>query len=113
MHEVPEQLKLKLQESSIKYKGRVDLKRREQSFEVGELVLAHLRKEIFPKGEYNKLKYKKIGPSKILRKLSNNTYELELPSGMGIFPFRGIVYQHIIQLLYSSCKYIVDSKFNL
>ena len=68
MHEVHEQVKLKLQDN-IKYKGRANLKRREQSFEVGELVLAHLRKERFPKGEYNKLKYKKIGPCKILRKI--------------------------------------------
>ena len=62
------------------------MKRREQSFEVDELVLAHLRKERFPKGEYNKLKYKKIGPCKILRKFSNNAYELELLVGMGISP---------------------------
>ena len=60
------------------------MKRREQSFEVGEQVLAHLRKERFPKGEYNKLKYKKIGPCKILKKFSNNAYELEFPAGIGI-----------------------------
>jgi len=86
MHEVHEHVKLKLQDSNIKYKSREDLKRREQSFEVDELVLAHLRKERFPNGEYNKLKYKKIGPCKILRKFSNNAYELELRAGMGISP---------------------------
>ena len=32
------------------------------------------------------MKYKKIGPYKILRNFSNNAYELELPSGMGISP---------------------------
>ena len=30
------------------------------------------------------MKYKKIGPCKILSKFSNNAYELELQSGMGI-----------------------------
>jgi len=43
----------KLQERSIKYKKRTCIKRRELNFEFGDLVLAHLRKEIFPRGEYN------------------------------------------------------------
>lgn len=47
-------------------------------------MLAHLRKERFLKGEYNKLKMKKIGPCKILRKFSKNAYELEMPTGIGI-----------------------------
>ena len=92
MHKVHEQVKLKLQESSIKYKGREYLKSKEQSFEVGELVLAHLRKEIFPRGEYNKWKYKKIGPCNILWKFSNNACALELPSDMGILPIFNVAY---------------------
>lgn len=47
-------------------------------------MLAHLRKERFPRGEYNKLKLKKIEPCKILRKFSANVYELELPVDIGI-----------------------------
>ena len=50
------------------------------------MVLAHLQKERFPRGQYNKLKFKKIGPCKILRKFSTNAYELELPTGIGISP---------------------------
>jgi hypothetical protein len=56
------------------------------NFEVGDQVLAHLRKEIFPRGKYNKLKMKKIGPCKILRKFVANAYEIELPKHIGISP---------------------------
>ena len=61
-------------------------KRREKKYEVVDLVLAYLKRDRFPKGEYNKLKMKNIGPCRILRKFSANSYELEMPTGVGISP---------------------------
>ena len=54
-------------------------------------MLAHLRREIFPKREYSKIKLKKIGPCNILRKFSANAYEIELPPGVGISPIFNVV----------------------
>ena len=50
------------------------------------MVLAYMKKERFPKGTYNKLKLKKIGPCKILRKFSANAYEIEILDDIGITP---------------------------
>jgi hypothetical protein len=44
----------------------------------------HLRKERFPRGTYDKLKMKKIGLCKVVRKFGANTYEIELPDGVRI-----------------------------
>jgi hypothetical protein len=67
------------------------VKRKEMNFEEGDLVLAYLKKERFPKGTYNKLKLKNIGPCRILRKFSANAYEIELPDNIGISPIFNIV----------------------
>ena len=48
--------------------------------------MTHFRKERFPTRTHNRLKMKKIGPCKILRKFDANAYEIELPDDVGISP---------------------------
>ena len=63
-----------------------------------DLVLAYLKRDRFPKGEYNKLKKKNIGPYRILRKFSANAYELEVPTGVGISPIFNVadLYPYVV-----------------
>ena len=86
MSELHEKVNKILRDTSYRYKKREYLHRKDMKFDVGDMVLARRRKDRFPKGEYNKLKMKKIGPCKVLRKFLGNAYELELPPGIGISP---------------------------
>ena len=48
--------------------------------------MVYLRKQSFPTRTYHKLKYKKTSPYMILKKINDNAYEVELPSGLDISP---------------------------
>ena len=78
------QVQEQLQVDNQKYKEQVDKKKREKVFEVGDLVWVYVSKDRYPTGEYNKLKARKIGPCKILRRINENAYEVELSEGWNI-----------------------------
>jgi len=53
-------------------------------FEAGDLVWVHLRKDRFPEQHKSKLQPRADGPFKVLRKINDNAYEIDLPSTYGV-----------------------------
>ena len=61
-------------------------RRKYVEFEVGDLVWVHLRKDRFPLGKFGKLKRRVDGPFKIIKKIEENAYKLQLPDEYEISP---------------------------
>jgi len=59
---------------------------RVRSFNVGDLVWLHLRKERFPHLRKSKLSLRGDGPFQIIKKINNNAYQLDLLAEYGMHP---------------------------
>jgi hypothetical protein len=69
-----------------KYRIECSKGRREVKLESGDLVWLHLRKERFPDLRKSKLMFRANGPFKILDKINDNAYKLELLPEIGVSP---------------------------
>jgi hypothetical protein len=74
-----ETTKLNIEKMNEKYHAVASKGRKEVKLEPGDLVWLHLRKERFPELRKSKLMSRAAGPFKILAKINDNAYKLELP----------------------------------
>ena len=73
-----------MEKTNTSYKAAADKKRREKVFKEGDMIVIYLRKEKILAGSYNILKPKKYGPFKIVKKINDNTYIVDLSSNMAM-----------------------------
>jgi hypothetical protein len=83
MHETT---KLNIEKINEKYRIASSKVLREVKLEPRDLVRLHLRKEWFPDLRKSKLMFRVDGPFKILEKINDNAYKLELPPEFGVSP---------------------------
>ncbi|WVZ76064.1 hypothetical protein U9M48_024066 [Paspalum notatum var. saurae] len=81
-----ETTKSNIENMNEKYKLAGSKGRKQVLFEPGDLVWLHLRKERFPDLRKSKLMPRATGPFKVLEKINDNAYKLELPADFGVSP---------------------------
>ncbi|KAG8096288.1 hypothetical protein GUJ93_ZPchr0013g35274 [Zizania palustris] len=75
-----------IEKMTERYKIAVSKGRRHITFEIGDLVWLHLRKDRFPELRKSKLMPRADGPFNIVKKIKDNAYQLELPTDFGVSP---------------------------
>jgi hypothetical protein len=81
---IHDQARANIEKMTKMYEQRANRGRKKILFEPGDLVWVHLRKNRFPEQRKSTLQPRTDGPFKVLRKINDNAYEIDLPSMYGV-----------------------------
>uniref|UniRef100_A0A2N9EKX8 CCHC-type domain-containing protein n=1 Tax=Fagus sylvatica TaxID=28930 RepID=A0A2N9EKX8_FAGSY len=79
-----EQIRGSILKKNEKYSKQANKHRKPTAFKEGDLVWIHLRKERFPSKRSSKLMPRADGPFRMLQRIGENAYKIELPGDYGV-----------------------------
>lgn len=89
--EVHDMVKKTFENHNAKLKTKVDDRKIDIQFQVGDLFMVNLNKHRMTKGQSTKLQMKRIGPCTILDKYGRNAYKVDLLFDLGLCPVFNVV----------------------
>jgi len=108
LHEL---FKSNIEKSIASYQAQANKHKKRVAFQPGELVWIHLRKKWFPSKRKNKLIPRADGPFKILQRVNDNVYKINLPRDYGVSATFNVadlgLYledDHLVNLRANSCQ---------
>jgi translation initiation factor IF-1 len=84
MKKLHEQVRLYIEEKTIKYAKQANKGRKMVRFEPGDLVWIHISKGRFPSKRKSKLMPRADGPFRIIEKVNDNMYKVDLPGDYNV-----------------------------
>jgi len=79
-----EQIRAHIEKQNEKYCKQANKHRKPAAFQEGDLVWIHLRKECFPTKRRSKLLPRADGPFRVLQRIGENAYKIELDGDYGV-----------------------------
>nr|GEU35783.1 retrotransposon protein, putative, Ty1-copia subclass [Tanacetum cinerariifolium] len=79
IQELHMQVRERIIKHNMQYQHRANQHRKRMVFDEGDLVWIHLRKERFSGGHFGNLRPRADGPFKVLKRINDNAYKIELP----------------------------------
>jgi hypothetical protein len=83
---IHEKAKEELEKKAHYFAAKDNKHHKKMTFQLGDMVWVHLRKECFPKKCKSKLLPRGDGRFKVLAKINDNAYKIDLPGDYGVSP---------------------------
>ena len=80
MKKLHQETRATIEQQVTRQADKINMKKKERIFEEGDLVWIHLSKERFPQETNSKLKPRGDGPFRVLKRINNNAYIIDIPT---------------------------------